>query len=50
MAWQVDYQREKINWPPTVNLNKCTKCGMCMNCGKAGLSMDKKSSNSYKIL
>ncbi len=34
MAWLTDYPREKVNWHPTVDLNKCTQCGMCMNCGK----------------
>ena len=34
MAWLTDYPREKVNWSPTIDLNKCVKCGMCMNCGK----------------
>ncbi|MDZ7778025.1 MAG: hypothetical protein U5L09_21605 [Bacteroidales bacterium] len=34
MAWLVDYPREKVNWNPTIDLSKCVKCGMCMNCGK----------------
>lgn len=34
MAWLVGYPREKINWHPTINYEKCVKCGMCMNCGR----------------
>ena len=34
MAWLADYPREKVIWHPTVDLSKCTQCGMCMNCGK----------------
>jgi NAD-dependent dihydropyrimidine dehydrogenase PreA subunit len=34
MAWLTGYPREKIEWYPTVNPEKCVKCGMCMNCGK----------------
>ena len=34
MAWLTGYPREKVNWFPTVDLKKCVKCGMCMNCGK----------------
>ncbi|MCX6673342.1 MAG: ferredoxin family protein [Methanothrix sp.] len=34
MAWLVGYPREKINWHPAVNYDKCVKCGMCMNCGR----------------
>ncbi len=34
MAWLVGYPREKINWHPTINYDKCVKCGMCMNCGR----------------
>lgn len=34
MAWLVDYPRENVNWHPTIDLSKCVKCGMCMNCGK----------------
>ena len=34
MAWFSGYPREKINWFPKIDLEKCVKCGMCMNCGK----------------
>lgn len=34
MAWFSGYPREKINWHPTIDPEKCVKCGMCMNCGK----------------
>jgi len=35
MAWLSGYPREKIDWFPTIDPEKCLKCGMCMNCGKA---------------
>lgn len=35
MAWLTGYPREKVEWYPTVDLSKCVKCGMCMNCGKS---------------
>ena len=35
MAWLTGYPREKVNWHPTIDPEKCVKCGMCMNCGKA---------------
>jgi len=34
MAWLTGYPREKVNWFPTIDPDKCLKCGMCMNCGK----------------
>jgi MinD superfamily P-loop ATPase len=34
MAWLTGYPREKINWFPTIDPDKCVKCGMCINCGK----------------
>ena len=34
MPWLIGYPREKIEWHPTVDPEKCVKCGMCMNCGK----------------
>jgi NAD-dependent dihydropyrimidine dehydrogenase PreA subunit len=34
MAWLTGYPREKIAWYPSVALEKCVKCGMCMNCGR----------------
>ncbi|AIS53097.1 4Fe-4S ferredoxin [Thermoanaerobacter kivui] len=34
MAWLTGYPREKVNWFPTIDHDKCVKCGMCMNCGR----------------
>ena len=34
MAWLTGYPREKIDWLPTIDEDKCVKSGMCMNCGK----------------
>jgi len=34
MAWLVGYPRDKIDWFPTIDSEKCKKCAMCMNCGK----------------
>ena len=34
MAWITGYPREKVEWYPTIDSDKCVKCGMCMNCGK----------------
>lgn len=34
MAWLTGYPREDVNWFPTIDREKCVKCGMCMNCGK----------------
>ena len=34
MPWFTGYPREKIDWYPRVDYEKCVKCGMCMNCGK----------------
>jgi NAD-dependent dihydropyrimidine dehydrogenase PreA subunit len=33
MAWFTGYPREKIQWYPTIDDDKCVDCGMCMNCG-----------------
>lgn len=35
MAWLTGYPREKVEWYPTIDSEKCVKCGMCMNCGKS---------------
>ena len=35
MAWLTGYPREKIDWFPTIDPQKCVICGICMNCGKA---------------
>jgi len=40
MPWFAGVSREEINWHPTVNADKCVKCGMCMNCGKAVFEWD----------
>ncbi len=42
MAWLVGYPREKVKWYPIVDLDKCVKCGMCMNCGKEVFKWTKK--------
>ena len=34
MPWIAGYPREKVEWYPTVDLQNCVKCGICMNCGK----------------
>ena len=34
MAWLTGYPRERLDWHPTIDKDKCVKCGMCMNCGK----------------
>ena len=34
MAWLTGYPRGQIPWYPTVDPEKCVRCGMCMNCGK----------------
>jgi epoxyqueuosine reductase len=33
MAWYAGYPREKIQWYPTIDHEKCVECGKCMNCG-----------------
>ena len=35
MPWLVGYPRENIEWFPTIDMEKCVECGMCMNCGKS---------------
>ena len=35
MPWLTGYPREEIDWFPTIDPDKCTKCGMCMNCGRS---------------
>jgi MinD superfamily P-loop ATPase len=54
MAWLTGYPREKVKWHPTVDLEKCVMCGMCMNCGKQVYTWTKKgplvtSSNSCVV-
>lgn len=34
MTWLTGYPREKVNWGPTIDPQKCVNCGMCMNCGE----------------
>ncbi|MEO0181691.1 MAG: ferredoxin family protein [candidate division WOR-3 bacterium] len=34
MPWLIGYPRDKVEWYPTVDAEKCVQCGMCMNCGK----------------
>lgn len=35
MPWFARVSRSEINWSPTIDIQKCVKCGMCMNCGKS---------------
>jgi NAD-dependent dihydropyrimidine dehydrogenase PreA subunit len=34
MPWFAGVERNEIDWRPTIDTDKCVKCGMCMNCGK----------------
>ena len=34
MPWLTGYPREKVDWFSTIDLGKCVKCGICMNCSK----------------
>ncbi len=34
MPWFAGVSRSEINWNPTIDEEKCVRCGMCMNCGK----------------
>ncbi len=34
MPWLAGYPREQVNWHPTIDAERCVRCGMCMNCGK----------------
>jgi NAD-dependent dihydropyrimidine dehydrogenase PreA subunit len=34
MPWLAGYPREKVEWFPTIDKEKCLKCGICMNCGR----------------
>jgi len=34
MPWLAGYPRDSVNWHPTIDPEKCVKCGMCMNCGR----------------
>ena len=34
MPWLAGYPREKVDWFPTIDKDKCLKCGICMNCGR----------------
>lgn len=34
MPWFAGVPREEIPWHPTIDPEKCVKCGMCMNCNK----------------
>jgi len=36
MAWLVGYPREKINWHPSIDPEKCVKCGMCFKACPVG--------------
>lgn len=34
MPWFAGVKRNEINWHPTIDIKKCVKCGMSMNCSK----------------
>jgi len=34
LAWLTGYPRDKVDWFPTIDAEKCVQCGMCMNCGR----------------
>ena len=34
MAWLAGYPRDKIEWYPAIDHDKCVKCGMCMSCSR----------------
>ena len=34
MPWLAGYPREKVEWYPTIDKERCLKCGICMNCGR----------------
>ena len=34
MPWFTGTDRKNLNWNPSINPDRCTQCGMCMNCGK----------------
>ena len=34
MPWFAGVTREQINWEPTIDHEKCVRCGLCMNCGR----------------
>jgi NAD-dependent dihydropyrimidine dehydrogenase PreA subunit len=34
MPWFAGVTREEIDWGPSIDLEKCVSCGICLNCGK----------------
>jgi len=44
MAWLTGYPRDKVDWFPTIDPEKCIKCGMCMNCGQSVFTWTKDGS------
>ncbi len=53
MAWFAGYPREKIDWYPTIDKDKCLKCGICMNCGQKVYKWTKEGAvvaNPYKCV
>lgn len=40
MPWFAGVERNEIYWHPTIDTDKCVKCGMCMNCGKKVFEWD----------
>lgn len=34
MPWLIGFPRERVPWGPTIDPQRCTGCGVCLNCGK----------------
>lgn len=34
MPWLAGIRRSEVNWHPTIDPERCVRCGMCMNCGR----------------
>ncbi|MEO0107763.1 MAG: ferredoxin family protein [candidate division WOR-3 bacterium] len=35
MPWLAGIPRREVEWFPTIDRQRCVKCGMCMNCGRS---------------
>ncbi|WP_334138800.1 4Fe-4S binding protein [Thermovirga lienii] len=49
MPWLAGYPREKVNWGPTVDREKCIGCGMCINCSKTARKTTKRRNQSWSV-